>query len=76
MIPVLLGVRREFHNSTRGAAMAYGVIEAIRVGHLKLGYTTGELSWILEDNLRMRRMIEHWGATAYKTYRLYERSLR
>ncbi len=73
---LLMGVRREFHNTTRGAAMAYGVIDRIRANHEKLGLTGGELSWILEDNLAMRRIIEHWGATAYKKYRLYERSLR
>ncbi len=72
---LLMGVRKEFHNTLRGAAMAYGVIDAIRIGHRNLGYTGGELSWILEDNLPMRRVIESWGATAYKTYRLYEKAL-
>lgn len=30
---------------------------------------------ILEDNLPMRRMIESLGASAYKTYRVYEQAL-
>jgi hypothetical protein len=34
-----------------------------------------ELSWILEDNLPMRRMIEALGSRAYKTYRVYEKTL-
>jgi hypothetical protein len=31
--------------------------------------------WILEDNLAMRRIIESLGAVAYKTYRVYEKTL-
>lgn len=38
----------------------------------RLGYTWGELSWILEDNIDMRRVLEKMGASVYKTYRLYE----
>jgi hypothetical protein len=33
------------------------------------------LSWILEDNMPMRRMIEAIGGVHYKTYRIYEKSL-
>jgi hypothetical protein len=39
------------------------------------GYTGGELSWILEDNLAIRRIIEASGAVPYKTYRVYEKAL-
>ena len=39
---------------------------------LKLGYTEGELSWILEDNDDMRRVLEKIGAKVSKTYRFYE----
>ena len=38
----------------------------------KRGYTWGELSWILEDNTEMRRVLEKIGAHVYKTYRFYE----
>ena len=34
-----------------------------------------ELSWILEQNTPMRRMLQALGATPYKTYRIYEREL-
>ena len=34
-----------------------------------------ELSWILEDNMPMRRVCEGVGARAYKTYRVYEKAL-
>jgi len=38
----------------------------------KLGVTGAEFSWILEDNLLMRTALEKMGATAYRTYRLYD----
>jgi len=37
------------------------------------GTTKGEASWILEDNMPMRRMIETFGGKPYKTYRIYEK---
>ncbi|HET9234343.1 MAG TPA: N-acetyltransferase, partial [Candidatus Eisenbacteria bacterium] len=36
------------------------------------GYRVGEFSWILEDNMAIRRPIERIGARHYKTYRMYE----
>ena len=38
----------------------------------KLGYTDGEVSWTLEDNVLINRPIEMMGAKRYKTYRMYE----
>lgn len=35
----------------------------------------GELSMTLEDNFRVNRFVEALGATKYKTYRIYRRSL-
>jgi GNAT superfamily N-acetyltransferase len=37
------------------------------------GMQAGEFSWILEDNLAMRKPLERIGATVYKRYRLYDR---
>jgi len=34
-----------------------------------------ELSWILEDNMGMRNIIESFGGRVYKTYRIYSRQL-
>lgn len=39
---------------------------------MEKGYTTGEFSWILEDNLPMVRPIETMGGKRYKTYRIYD----
>jgi hypothetical protein len=71
----LMGVKREYHSSAIGPAMAIAVIDRIRAYHLSRGTVHAELSWILEDNWPMRRMIEALGAKAYKTYRVYEKAL-
>ena len=71
----LMGVRKEHQASPIGAALALSVIDAVRQFHLSKGTHRAELSWILEDNVAMRRMIEALGAEPYKTYRVYEREI-
>jgi hypothetical protein len=39
------------------------------------GYNEVEMSWILEDNLNMNKPLIRMGATPYKTYRIYSKSL-
>jgi hypothetical protein len=38
-------------------------------------YKRAELSWVYEDNLPSRKLIEATGAKIYKTYRIYEKIL-
>lgn len=38
-------------------------------------YKKAELSWVYEDNLPSRKLIEATGAKIYKTYRIYEKIL-
>jgi GNAT superfamily N-acetyltransferase len=38
-------------------------------------YKWSELSWVFEDNLPSRKIIEATGAKIYKTYRIYEKKL-
>ncbi len=71
----LFGVRRRYHGSPLGAALACGVIDRLRRDHAALGFRQAELSWVLEDNLPMRRMVEAVGGRPYKTYRLFEKAL-
>lgn len=71
----LMGVRKAHQRSAAGSTLALGVLARVREAHVKRGTTRAELSWILEDNLPMRRMIEAMGGVAYKTYRVYERAL-
>ena len=41
----------------------------------KRPYKQSELSWVYEDNMRSRNIIESTGAKIYKTYRIYEKAL-
>jgi len=71
----LMGVRTRYRSSPVGAMLALAVIDAIRTYHCSLGTYRGELSWVLEENVALRRIIEALGGKPYKTYRVYEKSL-
>jgi hypothetical protein len=72
----LMGVRRAAAaRDMLGALLPFLMIDLVRKEALKIGLTHIELSWILEDNLPMRRMNESLGAAPYKTYRIYEKPL-
>jgi hypothetical protein len=71
----LLGVKKQYRSSTVGAILALAVMDAVNRFHRSRCTMTCELSWILEDNLPMRRLIEVLGAVPYKTYRIYEKNL-
>jgi len=43
---------------------------------VELGYDVGEASWVLEDNIRSSRTIEHGlDPVHYKTYRIYQKTI-
>ncbi|MBI4567915.1 MAG: GNAT family N-acetyltransferase [Planctomycetes bacterium] len=67
----VLGVVKE-HRRSGLAALFY--LETWRRG-LELGYTHGEMSWILANNVEMNRALLSLGAKPYKTYRFYERDI-
>ena len=71
----LMGVRRKFHRDRRGQLLPFLMIDAGASKAYALGYERFELSWVLEDNLPMRRISESIGASVYKTYRIYEKAL-
>lgn len=71
----LLGIRREHQGGVLGGLIAYLIIDRLREAARARGVRQVELSWILEDNRPMRRIIESLGAVPYKTYRLYEKAL-
>jgi hypothetical protein len=70
-----MGVRCRYHDSLMGAALAFGVMVGVKQPALKRGLKEVELSWILEDNMSMRRIIESTGGKVYKTYRMYSKDL-
>ena len=53
------------------AAMYARTMEEAR----RKGYRWGEMSWVLESNPAMCRIVERLGAERYKTYRIYDREL-
>lgn len=71
----LMGVRRAYQDSLVGTALAFLLIKALRNAFMRRGIHEVELSWILESNEPMRRIIESLGGTAYKRYRIYDKDL-
>ena len=71
----LMGVRRRYQGTMLGAALAYLVIEGVRPFAVKRGVRDVEMSWILEDNMGVRNIIESLGGTVCKRYRIYRKEL-
>ncbi len=71
----LMGVAKEHQTTPVGAALAIGVIDAIRAYHSARGTRWAELSWILETNEPTRNIVKAVGGREYKTYRIFERAL-
>jgi hypothetical protein len=65
---ILAGVLKEHRASGIEAVI---MLKLLQTGVAK-GYVGGEMSWILETNDAMNRIIAQAGATVYKTYRLYD----
>jgi len=66
---VALGVKAKYRGRGIESAM---LAQGLRAG-FALGFRSVEASWILEDNLPARRVIELFGGEPYKAYRIYER---
>ncbi len=58
----------------RGVAEAL-IQQTFQSGVEKLNYQGAELSWTLEDNTLVNRMIERVGGRRYKTYRIFQKDL-
>ena len=71
----LMGLRKEFHNTRTGLSIVASLCETVFDAGRKKGFTHCELSWILEDNPGMISICEQASAKAYKTYRMYEKTL-
>lgn len=68
---IALGVRKEYRKRGLDSLL---VLETYQVAQ-KLGWVGGEISWTLEDNDMVNRVIEVFGATRSKTYRVYGKTL-
>jgi GNAT superfamily N-acetyltransferase len=65
---ITMGVVPEFQK--RGIDTVF-YVKTFDVG-VKRGYRWAEMSWVLEDNTLMNRVLELLGAKLYKKYRVYE----
>lgn len=72
----LMGVRRRYQDSRLGAILALMMITALQPEVRKRGMQKSEMSWILESNTGMRKIIESIGGWPYKRYRIYQKNLR
>jgi hypothetical protein len=72
----LMGVKRKYRNHPlMGAGLAMMAIDQLRQNGKRLGKTSAELGWILEDNKATNNIIRSVGGVHYKTHRLYEKAL-
>lgn len=71
----LMGVRQACQHTRFGPALAFVVINAVREAMIRKGIIELEMSWILKDNSGMRNIINAIGGEAYKTYRMFDKSL-
>ncbi len=71
----LMGVKKKFGRDRRGILAPFFIIDAFRREGVKLGITEAEYSWILDDNMPMRHILETLDTRRYKTYRLYGKRL-
>jgi len=68
---VTLGIIASYRKRGLDAILTLETLRAAR----RLGYTTGEISWTLEDNHLVNRAIELFGCRKYKTYRVYDKKV-
>jgi hypothetical protein len=71
----MMGVRQRYQNSRLAAALAVMVVEAARPPAVKRGVLSAEMSWILDDNMGMRSILDALGGVIYKRYRIYGKEL-
>ncbi len=67
---LLLGVLPEYRKRGLELLLIRNIIE----GAKKTRYSSGELSWVLEDNVLMINVIKEAGAYHSKTYRIFEKT--
>jgi hypothetical protein len=72
---LLMGVRKRHHRSAVGTVLLYAMLDRLQKSLQRARFERVEMSWVLESNLPMRRVIEEIGGRAYKTYRIYEKEI-
>lgn len=68
---LLFGIKPGYRRRGIDALLAYETFHEAR----RLGYLSGELGWVAEDDKLINRMVQSVGARHIKTFRLYQRAL-
>lgn len=71
----LMGVRRKYRTTPMGAIIALLMIKTAQQAEFVRNTETAELSWILDSNQPIKRMLEAFGCKITKRYRIYGKSL-
>ncbi len=72
----LMGIKKIYQNQLVGSAIAFMLIGQMQQTMLDNGIVTHEMSWVLEDNVRLNKILESLGGYRYKTYRVFEKFLQ
>jgi hypothetical protein len=72
---IILGIRKKYRTQRKYAALSAYLYAKMNAMGKRLGISSGELSWTLEDNAPVNAGIKAMGGTIYKTYRMYEKPL-
>ena len=65
---LIMGVIKEYRNRGIDTIFYYNTVKSAAIK----GYNSGEISWILENNVEMNLAAKKMGAKLYKRYRFYE----
>ena len=71
----LMGIKQVYQNKLVGSAIAFMLIGEMQQTMLENGIVTHDMSWVLEDNTRLNKILESLGGYRYKTYRVFEKQL-
>ena len=71
----LMGVRRRYQGSRLGATLALMVISPLHERAREKGIREVDMSWVLEENQGMRKIIDSVNGDLYKRYRIYQKDL-
>ena len=71
----LMGTKKAYANNLLGKSLPLKLIYALQPTGLIHDFHELELSWLLEDNMAVRRVVQMMGGAQVKTYRIYEKAL-
>ena len=71
----LMGIRRKWRDTPVGVVAALLCVHKAKVSDFARPAVSAELSWILDSNERIKKMLALFGAKVVKRYRIYEKAI-